>query len=163
MENSNKIKVEYVDIQLLKPSTYNPRRWDKTAIKNLTKSIKKYGIVDPVIANKNKKRYGVLIGGHFRYKVCKDLKINKIPVIWLNIPNIEKEKALNLTLNKVTGDWDWDLLKSFDESFLSSVGFSSEELDKIFDFDNPEHFDLQKELKKLNILKINIKKKRRYL
>ena len=158
MESSNNLKVEYVDIGVLKPSEYNPRRWDETAIINLTESIRKYGIVDPVIANKSKDRYGILIGGHFRYKVFKDLKIKQVPVIWLNIPDVEKEKALNLTLNKVTGDWDWDLLKSFDESFLSSVGFNSEDLDKIFDFDIPEVFDLEKELKKLQITKINTEK-----
>lgn len=158
MESSNKLKVEYVDINVLKPSSYNPRRWDETAIKKLTDSIHKYGMVDPVIANKAKDRYGVLIGGHFRYKVCKDLKIKQIPTIWLNIPDVEKEKALNLTLNKVTGDWDWKLLRSFDELFLSSVGFTSEDLDRIFDFETPEVFDLEKELKKLQITKINTKK-----
>ncbi len=163
MENSNKLKVEYVDINILKPSEYNPRRWDETAIKNLTESIRKYGIVDPVIANKAKDRYGILRGGHFRYKVFTDLKIKQVPVIWLNIPDVEKEKALNLTLNKVVGDWDWDLLKSFDESFLSSVGFNSEDLDKIFDFDIPEIFDLKKELEKLKITNIETKKGDVYL
>jgi DNA modification methylase len=160
MENSNKLKVEYVDISLLKPSEFNPRFWDKEAIKNLTKSIKTYGVVDPVLANKAKERYGVLIGGHFRYKVCKDLGIKQIPVVWLDIPDIEKEKALNLTLNKVMGDWDYDLLKKFfDEDFLSDVGFKSEELDEIFALDpTPEIFDLDKELKKLDINKILFKK-----
>ncbi len=157
MENSNNLKVEYVDINILKPSEYNPRKWDQSAIKNLTESIKKYGIVDPVIANKAKNRFGVLVGGHFRYRICKDLGIKIIPVIWLDIPDIEREKSLNLTLNKVTGDWDWDLLKSFDESFLNDVGFSSEELDDIFNIETPEVFDLEKELKKLQISKINTK------
>lgn len=157
--DNHKLKVEYIDINTLKPSEYNPRRWDKTAIKNLTESINKYGIVDPVIANKAKGRDGILIGGHFRYKVCRDLKMKQIPVIWLNIPDIEKEKALNLTLNKVTGDWDWELLKSFDENLLSDVGFSSEELDEIFNIEGlPEEFNLEKELKKLDIQRIDFQK-----
>jgi DNA modification methylase len=63
-------------------------------------------------------------------------------------------------LNRNTGEFDWDLLAKFDESFLSGVGFSSEELDEIFDLDldTPEQFDLQKELAKLDIYQIEVKK-----
>ncbi len=158
MENKTKLNVEYVDINKLKAAEYNPRRWEKAAVTSLTKSIQKHGLVDPVIANSFQERYGVVIGGHFRLKVAKDLGYKQIPVVWLNISEIEKEKDLNLRLNKAVGDWDWDLLKSFDENLLSDIGFSSEELDKIFDFDNPELFDLNKELEKLNIKEVNTKK-----
>lgn len=158
MENNKNINVEYVDISVLKPADYNPRKWDEAAIKNLTESIKKYGLIDPVIANNDPQRYGVVIGGHFRLKVAKDLGIKKIPVVWIKISDLEKEKDLNLRLNKSTGDWDWDLLKNFDEVFLSNVGFSSEDLDKVFDIEIPEEFDLKKELEKLKITNIEIKK-----
>ncbi len=158
MENNKNINIEYVDISVLKPADYNPRKWDELAIKNLTESIKKYGLIDPVIANNSPQRYGVVIGGHFRLKVAKDLGIKLIPVVWIKISDLEKEKDLNLRLNKSTGDWDWDLLKNFDEVFLSNVGFSSEDLDKVFDIEIPEEFDLKKELEKLKITNIEIKK-----
>lgn len=158
MDNSNKLKVEYVDIFLLKPSEYNPRRWDESAIKNLTESIKRYGLVDPVIANMAIGRENVLIGGHFRLKVARDLGIKSVPVIYLNIPNIGKEKELNLRLNSALGDWDWELLKSFDENFLADVGFSSEDLDRIFENDIPEEFNLKKELEKLSITDVKTQK-----
>jgi len=66
---------------------------------------------------------------------------------------------LNLRLNKATGEWDWNLLADFDESFLADIGFDSEELDEIFGIDDePEKFDLAKELDKLNIKEIEIQK-----
>lgn len=152
------ISVEYVDISSLNPAEYNPRKWDTTAIKNLTESIKRYGLVDPLIVNNAPERKGVVIGGHFRLKVAKDIGIKQIPVVFITISDLEKEKDLNLRLNKAVGDWDWDMLKAFDEKILVDVGFTSEDIDKIFDTDTPEQFDLEKELKKLNIIKVKVQK-----
>ena len=157
MENL-KLKVEYVEINKLKPSEYNPRKWDQSAIKNLTESIKRYGLVDPLLVNNASGREGVVIGGHFRLKVAKDLRITNIPVVYITITDINKEKDLNLRLNKATGDWDWDLLKNFDENFLVDVGFSSEDLDRIFENEVPETFDIKKELEKIGISNIQTNK-----
>lgn len=158
MENKNNLKVEYVDINMLKPSEYNPRRWDKTAITNLMESIKAHGLVDPILVNNAIGRENIVIGGHFRLKVAKDLGFKEIPVVFITISDIKKEKDLNLRLNKSVGDWDWDLLfKNFDESFLADVGFSSEELDKVFNIDESEVFDIKKELDKLSISEIKTK------
>jgi len=158
MEKSN-LKIEHVSIDLLKPAEYNPRKWDKEAENHLKESIKQYGIVDPLLANSAPKRKNILIGGHFRLAVLKELGFHEVPVVYVSIPDIEKEKKLNIRLNKNTGEFDWDLLAKFDESFLSDVGFSSEDIDDIFAVEEtPELFDLEKELKKLNISKITIKK-----
>lgn len=155
----NKIKIEHVSIDILRPAEYNPRKWDKEAEKQLKESIRKYGIVDPLLVNSAKERKNIVIGGHFRLSVIKELGIATVPVVYINIPDIEKEKELNIRLNKNTGEFDWDILKTFDETFLSDIGFSSEELDEIFKIeDNPEEFDLSKELEKLNIKEIKIKK-----
>ena len=79
--------------------------------------------------------------------------------MYINIPDLEKEKELNIRLNKNIGEFDWDLLVKFDESFLADVGFSSVELDDIFEEDDtPEQFDLAKELKKLDITKVEVQK-----
>lgn len=158
MQTDKSIHVEYADVKDLKPASYNPRKWDKEAITNLTKSIRKYGLVDPLVVNGAPERRGVVIGGHFRLKVAKDLGITNIPVVYVSIPDIEVEKDLNLRLNRATGDWDWELLKSFDMKLLTDVGFTSEELDRLFDFDTPEVFDLKKELEKLQITEIKTKK-----
>jgi len=155
----NNLEVQYILVSDLNPAEYNPRKWDENAIKQLTKSIKRFGLVDPIIVNNAQNRRNVVIGGHFRLKIAKDLGFKQIPVVYVNIPKIEKEKELNLRLNRNTGEWDWNLLTSFDESVLADIGFSSEELDEIFDIeDTPEEFDLQKELQKLNITKISFQK-----
>ena len=93
-----------------------------------------------------------------RLHIAKDLGFKEVPVVYINIPDIEKEKELNLRLNKNTGEFDWNLLAKFDESFLADVGFSSEELDDVFNVDIPEEFDLEKELRKLDITKVEVKK-----
>jgi len=154
------LKIVHVKIAELNPSLYNPRKWDEASTIQLTQSIKRFGLIDPIIVNGAKERINVVIGGHFRIKIAKDLGYKEVPVVYINIPDIEKEKELNLRLNRNTGDWDMDLLAEFDESFLSDIGFSSEELDDIFDIEEtPEQFDLKKELEKLNIKKIEIKKR----
>jgi DNA modification methylase len=153
------IKIEYVSVDALENATYNPRKWDKEAESQLKESIRKYGIVDPLLVNSAEERKNIVIGGHFRLSVIKELGISDVPVVYINIPDIEKEKELNIRLNKNTGEFDWNLLKTFDETFLSDIGFSSEELDDIFAVENnPEQFDLEKELKKLKIDEIKIKK-----
>lgn len=155
----SQLKIVEVLIKDLIPADYNPRRWKAEAFTNLEESIKRFGMVDPIIVNGSPKRKNIVIGGHFRLKVAENLGFKTVPVVYLNISDVAKEKELNLRLNKNTGDWDLDLLAKFDESFLSDIGFSSEELDDIFDIDlNPEIFDLQKELDKLDIPNIDIKK-----
>ena len=166
MENTNKtqnrsrnIEVKYVPIDVLNPAPYNPRRHTPEAMEQLKQSIRKFGAVDPVIVNRAPNRENIVVGGHMRIKAMKQLRYKKIPVVYVNIPDIEKEKELNIRLNKNLGEWDWDLLADFDETFLSNAGFSSEELDEIFGLeDMPEEFELAKELAKLNIQKIEIQK-----
>lgn len=152
-----KIEITYVPVQDLKASEYNPRKHSEEQAKQLKESVTRFGLVDPVIANSAPDRKNVVIGGHFRLKMAKELGIEKVPVVYVNIPDLEKEKELNLRLNKNTGEFDKDLLAEFDESFLSDIGFSSEELDDIYPTEeNPEVFDLEKELTKLNIENVSV-------
>ncbi len=153
------LNVVYVPIGELLPATYNPRKWSEDAIAQLTESMKRFGLVDPIVVNGASERKNIVIGGHFRLKVAKDLGFKEIPVVYIDIPDLEKEKELNLRLNKNVGDWDWNLLAEFGEIVLADIGFSSEQLDEIFDIeDTPEQFDLQKELEKLDIKQIEIQK-----
>lgn len=155
----NKLTVIQVKIEKLNLASYNPRKWNKDALEKLKDSLSLYGFVDPVIANSASERLNTLIGGHMRIAAAKELGIDEVPVVYLDIPDLEKEKDLNLRLNRATGEWDWELLKDFAPDMLKDAGFSSEELDNIFDLDldNPEQFDLQKELAKLNINEIKMK------
>lgn len=157
---NNNLEVTYQNVKELNPAPYNPRKWSDDAIAQLTDSIKSFGLVDPILVNGSPDRKNVVIGGHFRLKVAKDLGIKEVPVVYVDIPDIEQEKELNVRLNKNLGDWDYELLAEFDETLLSTIGFDSEEIDTIFDLvvDEPETFDLEKELKKLDISKITVQK-----
>ncbi len=153
------LKILYIPISDLHPAEYNPRSWNDDAIDQLKESIKHFGLVDPFVVNAAPKRKNIVIGGHFRLKVAKDLEYKTVPVVYVTISDIQKEKELNLRLNKNVGDFNWELLSEFGEELLKDVGFSSEELDKVFDWEeNPEEFDLQKELQKLNIENIAFRK-----
>lgn len=155
----DKLEIKQVLIKNLKPAIYNPRKWSEGAIEGLKESIKKFGLVDPILVNGAKNRENVVIGGHFRLKIAKELGYEDVPVVYLNIPSVEKEKELNIRLNKNLGAWDWEMLADFDENFLSEVGFSSEDLDDIFEVeDEPEMFDLRKELEKLDIKEVKTQK-----
>ena len=159
MENKTKIQTAEVKINDLIPSEYNPRYWSEKAISDLKKSIKENGFVVPILANGNKSRYGVVIAGHFRLKIAKDLGYKTVPVNFVDIEDIEKEKKLNLTLNKVSGDWDFDLLKNFDIEMLMDIGFDNNDLSKIWDENletEDDNFDVEKELEKIKIPKTKV-------
>ena len=118
-----KLNILYVPIGSLRPSEYNPRKISKEAMEQLKESIRRFQLVDPIIVNSASNRKNVVIGGHMRLLAAKELKFKEIPVVYVNIPDIEKEKELNIRLNKNTGAWDWNLLANFDENFLNDIGF----------------------------------------
>jgi site-specific DNA-methyltransferase (adenine-specific) len=118
-----KLKIYWVDIDDLRPSEYNPRKWMEKEINDLKESIKRFGIVEPLVVNSAKNRKNIVIGGHFRLKILKELGFKKVPVVYVNISDIQKEKELNLRLNKNLGEWDWSLLCEFDKDLLLDVGF----------------------------------------
>jgi DNA modification methylase len=152
------IKTELVDINKLIPSTYNPRRLTEEQEKHLTESIVRFGLVDPIIVNKHAGREFIVIGGHMRLRIAKKLGYKEAPVVFLDLIE-SKERELNVRLNSNLGEFDFNLLKNFGEEFLADAGFSSETLDQIFEIENtPEEFNLEKELKKLDIKKIEVRK-----
>lgn len=157
--NKEQINVKYVPVGALKPAEYNPRKHDQEMANQLKESIRRFGVVDPLLANNAPSRQNVVIGGHFRLEVLKELGYSEVPVVYVTIPELEKEKELNLRLNKNQGEFDFDLLAQYDESFLADVGFGSEELDQIFEDEKTEEiFNLEKELEKLNITEVTVQK-----
>lgn len=161
---SANLQIKQMPITKLNPAPYNPRKWSEDQLAQLTGSVTKFGLVDPILVNSAPNRKNIVIGGHFRLKVAKDLGYKEVPVVYVDIPDEAKEKELNIRLNKNLGSWDTELLAQFDESFLADIGFDSQEIDDIFDIDTePEQFDLDKELKKLDITSIEVKKGDVYL
>ncbi len=149
------LKVEYVSVSVLKVADYNPRTHTKDQSDQLKESLKRFGCVDPIIVNRAVGRENVIIGGHFRVEMATELGINPLPVVFVNIPELAREKELNLRLNKNTGEFDLELLAEYDESILADVGFSSAEIDSVFPVEEvPEVFDLAEELDKLDIKEV---------
>ncbi len=145
------LKIVSIPIKDLNPAQYNPRKWDEHAIKNLTESIQEFGLVDPILVNGAENRKNIVIGGHFRLKIVKDLEYTEVPVVYLNIPDEEKERELNLRLNRNTGDWDFEMLKEFDMDLLLDVGFDDSDLSCIWDETlniEDDNFNTKKELEK---------------
>jgi len=139
------LTVEQVPIEELKPADYNPRKWTDSARKGLTESLDQFGFIQPIVANSAPARKGIIIGGNFKLDIAKKKGMKTVPVVWVNIPDIAKEKELNLRLNKNQGEFDNELLSEFDEELLRKVGWESKELDKIFNEDGEDDFDGDKE------------------
>ena len=119
------------DIDSLIFAEYNPRQLTKEQHKHLKDSIQRFGLVDPIIVNKNKDRKNVIIGGHQRVRIAKELKMEDIPVLELDL-TYDREKELNIRLNKNMGEWDYDILANmFDIDELLDIGFSEKEFNKM--------------------------------
>lgn len=123
-----KVKIEEVI-----HAKYNPRKNLKPSdeeYQKIKKSIEEFGYVDPIIVNKDL----TIIGGHQRVKVLKDLGYEEIDCVQIDISK-EKEKVLNVALNKISGSWDEELLKellkSIDEDDLGLTGFDEKELEEL--------------------------------
>jgi len=129
------IQTVMVDVGELKPSEYNPRQATKEEFKQLKTSIERFGIVDPIIANKAEARKNIIIGGHFRLRVAISMGFKQVPVVYLDIPDIKREQELNLRLNKNLGEWDIELLAGIDEELLKDVGFSDREIEEAYDME----------------------------
>jgi len=133
------------------PQEVNPRKISDKQMSDLTRSLRKFNLVEiPAIDHDGK-----ILAGHQRIKALQLLGRGN-ELIDIRVPNrklTEKEsKEYLIGSNKLGGDWDYDLLKSFDMETLSFAGFDSLELAKFWDEDNEtknDSFDIEKELKKI--------------
>jgi len=112
----------------LNPAEYNPRQLTDKQYKQLKKSLKSFGCVEPVVINSNPMRRDVIIGGHQRCKVWADLGNKTIPTVEVELDEAG-EMELNVRLNKNTGEFDFDMLANyFEVDKLQEWGFSDAEL-----------------------------------
>ena len=98
--------IEKKQIADLIPAPYNPRQSTAKQEKHLKESLEKFGMVEPIIFNK---QTGYIVGGHFRVRELKKLGIKEIECVIVDL-NEDDEKELNIRLNANTGSWDWDTL-----------------------------------------------------
>lgn len=134
------MRIERITIQQVNPAEYNPRKDLKPGdaqYEQLKRSIAIFDTVEPLVWNK---RSGNLIGGHQRFKILKERGDTEfeVSVVDLDDPH---EKALNVALNKITGEWDIPKLKELlvdldnGQFDLSLTGFGEAELKDLIDFE----------------------------
>lgn len=101
------MNIELMKLADLKPYAGNAKKHDETQIKNVMQSIKEYGIVQPLVVDKD----NVLIIGHCRLIASKRLKLKEVPVVRLEDLSEEEAQKLRLLDNKLNeSEWDFDLL-----------------------------------------------------
>lgn len=126
------MRIERKRLSEIKTSNYNPRITLKpgdSAYEKIASSLDEFGQVLPIVWNE---RTGNIVGGHQRYNILKAKGVKECEVSVVDLP-IEKEKALNLALNKLSGEWDNEKLGAIfaelHEDDLDLTGFNSAEID----------------------------------
>jgi len=111
---------------------YNPRQISEHDFKALQASLREFGFVDPIIVNQFSEngtdRKDVIVGGHMRCRAAQELGITEVPCVYVSEPP-DRERQLNIRLNRNNGAWDFDLLaNNFEVSDLLDWGFDEDEL-----------------------------------
>ena len=123
--------VKQIDVKKLKEAAYNPRvplAPGMPEFEKLRKSIEEFGNVEPIVWNETT---GNVVGGHQRLAVLKSLGHKKVDCVVISASEAE-ERVLNLALNKIKGDWDYEKLKAilsdFDGDTVDLTGFGADEV-----------------------------------
>lgn len=147
-----------LSVDVLRPAAYNPRKKLKAGDKEYEKiknSILEFGYVEPIIVNYDM----IVIGGHQRLTVLKDLGYTEVQCVEVHIEDENKVKALNIALNKITGAWNEQLLADLIVDLQAAdfntdfTGFEAPEIEQLFskvhnkDF-KEDDFDVEAELQK---------------
>ncbi|MFB0552287.1 MAG: site-specific DNA-methyltransferase [Phycisphaerae bacterium] len=155
------LNVERIPISKIKPAAYNPRKDLKPGdpeYEKLLKSIDEFDCVEPLVWNR---RTGNLIGGHQRLKILAARGDTEVMCSVVDL-SPEREKALNLALNKISGSWDdeklailLDELIRVPEFDVELTGFDLPEASELIDrlllknADEGDDFDVESELQQI--------------
>lgn len=150
------MNIQKIKIENLKPAEYNPRKDLKPEdeeYKKIKRSILEFGYVAPVIVNKDM----TVIGGHQRLKVLKELGYTEIECVIVHLDKT-REKALNIALNKISGEWDNEKLEVLlqelkqTEIDMDITGFDFDEIDDILqdiEGSKEDNFDVEQALNEI--------------
>ena len=153
------MNIQTISIDRINPAPYNPRldlQPGDPMYQKLERSVDEFGLVEPLVWNQ---QTGNLVGGHQRLKVLKARGVTEVQVVVVDL-QLVKEKALNLALNKVQGDWDQQKLAEMLNELVQTpdfeFGLTGFQLDEAQDLvaeilganlaKKDEHFDLEEAL-----------------
>jgi DNA modification methylase len=133
------MKLEFIKLKIdqLVHAEYNPRKDLKAGdpeFEKIKNSIESFGYCEPIICNSDY----TIVGGHQRHKVLKALGYEEVDCVIIDVDKT-KEKALNIALNKISGEWDFDALAGLLEELkaenynIELTGFDFSEAEKLFD------------------------------
>ncbi len=145
------LTIKHVPVGDLRPDPFNPRRISDAELESLARSIKTFGLIDPIIARREDK---TVIGGHQRLVAARRLGLGSVPVIFVEV-SPDQAKVLALALNRISGAWDEELLarllsdlQQAPEIDIGLSGFADDEIAKLLKSlgarekrDRPETFD----------------------
>ena len=139
------MEIVKVDINELISPEYNPRQITDDEMEKLKNSINEFGYIAPIIVNKHNNH---IIGGNQRYEALKSLGYTDVDVVFVDEPDSNREKALNIALNKISGEWDFvKLADIIDELELNDfdiplTGFDEQELENFYiEEENPKEHE----------------------
>ena len=137
------LKIEYVDINSIKPYEKNAKLHPEEQIEQIKKSIEQFGMDDPIGIWKDE-----IVEGHGRLIACKQLGYTEVPIIRLDHLTDEERKAYTLAHNKLTmnSDFDIDILNNELDDILNidmtdfgfDLDFNIEEEQEIIEDEVPE-------------------------
>ena len=131
------MQIEKLAIKKLNPAQYNPRkdlRPGDPEYEKLKRSMETFGYVEPIVWNK---QTGNIVSGHQRLKILRHQGETEIECVVVDLDE-RQEKALNITLNKVSGEWDLpklaDLISELDDGIfdIGITGFDAAEIEHLF-------------------------------
>ncbi|MFB0831073.1 ParB N-terminal domain-containing protein [Brevibacillus laterosporus] len=133
------MNIQRIPIQKISPAEYNPRidlQPGDSEYEKLKRSLEDFGYVEPLVWNQ---RTGNLVGGHQRFKILvEEQGYTEVDVSVVDLDEA-KEKALNIALNKIDGQWDEEKLSRLlaelkeGELDITLTGFDEPEVNKLID------------------------------
>ncbi|MFA5557921.1 MAG: DNA modification methylase [Methanofastidiosum sp.] len=127
------MEIKKLKVKDLKYAPYNPRKINDEMLEKLKRSIREFGYIEPIIVNQRNMQ---VVGGNQRLKVLEDLGIEEVEAVIVDLDDA-KEKILNISLNKINGEWDYpklkDLLEELDTGTgdIELTGFNMEEIEQL--------------------------------
>ncbi len=100
--------IQTVKTKDLKPYGKNAKKHPKEQVQHVANSIEQFGMVQPIVCDKD----NYIVIGHCRWQACKKLKMEQVPVLYVEDLTDEQVNALRLADNKTNeSEWDFDLLE----------------------------------------------------
>lgn len=155
------MNIQPIPVEKINPAAYNPRKDlqpGDAEYEKLKRSIDEFDCVEPLVWNQ---RTGNLVGGHQRLKVLIAQGAKEVDCSVVDLES-ERERALNLALNKIAGDWDkaklarlLDELAALPDFDVGLTGFDTAEISELMDRflpsdDGEDGFDVDAELEQID-------------